>query len=262
MTILDTIVEHKKMEVLKRKGKKTLQQLKAMDLYKRKALDPEEYFSKKSPNIIAEFKRKSPSKGVINSNVSPVEVVESYREGGASAVSILTDRDFFGGDFRDLEECKKAVNGIPILRKDFIIDPYQLYEAKAYGADIILLIAAILSDQEVHHLSGLAAELGLSVLLEVHDKKEIGKWNSGITMIGVNNRDLKTFQTDIRRSYELLPELPAEALKISESGLQDPGELRRLFEAGYHGFLMGERFMMSGDPGLALSEFIRQLNHK
>jgi len=259
MTILDTIVEHKRMEVMKRKGRRSLDQVMAKDLYNREALHPKEYFSNNSPNIIAEFKRKSPSRGVLNSIVSPVPVVESYKAGGAGAVSILTDRDFFGGDFRDLEDSKKAVDEIPLLRKDFMIDSYQVYEAKAYGADIILLIASILSKGEVSHLTGVANSLGLSVLLEVHEEEEIEKWIPEIAMIGVNNRDLKSFQTDINRSIDLLPKLPGEAIKISESGLQNPGEVIQLFEAGYQGFLMGERFMASDDPGKALAEFITQL---
>ncbi len=259
MTILDTIVEHKRMEVMKRKGRRSLDQVMEKPLYKREALKPKDYFSESSPNIIAEFKRKSPSKGVINSIVSPVSVVESYKAAGAAAVSILTDRDFFGGDYRDLEDSKKSVDEIPLLRKDFMIDPFQVHEAKAYGADIILLIASILSKDEVKALAGLAVSLGLSVLLEVHDEEEIDKWNPHIAMVGVNNRDLKTFQTDVNRSFELLPKLPAEAIKISESGLKNPTEIIQLFEAGFQGFLMGERFMATEDPGRLLSEFMAQL---
>lgn len=259
MTILDTIVEHKRMEVMKRRGRKSLDQLITKDLYNREPLHPKDYFSLSSPNIIAEFKRKSPSKGQLNAVVSPVPVVESYKRGGASAVSILTDRDFFGGDFRDLEDVKNGVSEIPLLRKDFMIDPYQVHEAKAYGADVILLIASILSKKEIAGLAGLATSLGLSVLLEVHNEEEIEKWVPEIAMVGVNNRDLKTFQTDIHRSFDLLPKLPAETIKISESGLQDPGEISQLFIAGFQGFLIGEKFMVSDDPGMTLGAFISQL---
>jgi indole-3-glycerol phosphate synthase len=259
MTILDTIVEHKRMEVMKRKGRRSMDQLMEKPLYKREALKPKDYFNEGSPNIIAEFKRKSPSRGIISSIVSPVPVVESYKAAGAAAVSILTDRDFFGGDYRDLEDSKKRVSEIPLLRKDFMIDPFQVHEAMAYGADIILLIASILSKDEVNDLAGLATSLGLSVLLEVHDEEEIEKWNPHIAMVGVNNRDLKTFQTDVNKSFKLLPKLPAEAIKISESGLKNPTELIQLFEAGFQGFLMGERFMEKEDPGRALAEFMAQL---
>lgn len=259
MTILDTIVENKRMEVMKRQGRKTLDQLFEKPFYKRTPLKPSDFFRKDEANIIAEFKRKSPSKGMLNASVSPVPVVEDYRDGGACAVSILTDRNFFGGSFKDLELSKTKVGNIPLLRKDFMIDPYQVHEAKAYGADIVLLIAAVLSKDETRELSKLASDLGLSVLLEVHNAEETDQWFPGIELIGVNNRDLKTFQTDIQRSLDLLPMLPSEALKVSESGLQDPAELVKLQQAGFNAFLMGERFMATEDPGKALSDFIAKL---
>ena len=260
-TILDTITEHKRMEVLKRKGRKPLEQLKKKPLYDRDTLDPAAFFDLSRPSVIAEYKRKSPSKGVLSNSISPIPVVSAYREGGASAASILTDRDFFGGSFRDLENVKTAVNGLPLLRKDFMIDVYQVHEAKAYGADIILLIAAILNREQVVEMTKLAVSLGLHILLEVHDEKELDLWVPDIGMVGVNNRDLRNFDVDLQRSVDLAPKLPAEALKVSESGLHEPNDVLNLFKEGYNGFLMGERFMRADDPGGALKDFMQHLNH-
>lgn len=259
-TILDTIQEHKQMEVLKRKERKPLEQLKVKPLYSRTPLDPAVFFDHARPCIIAEYKRKSPSKGVLSDSVNPVPVVRAYKAGGASAASILTDRDFFGGSFRDLENVKASVQDLPLLRKDFVIDPYQVHEAKAYGADIILLIAAILDKEQVRELTNVAVSLGLHVLLEVHDEKELEHWVPDIGMVGVNNRDLRDFSVDLQRSVDLAPKMPREVLKISESGLHEPKDLLNLFKVGYTGFLMGERFMKTPDPGAALKNFMEHLN--
>jgi indole-3-glycerol phosphate synthase len=258
-TILDTIAEHKRMEVLKRKARRPVEQLKKRVLYSREPLDPLSFFRDDRPNIIAEFKRRSPSGGLFSGIVDPVPVVKAYNEGGAAAASILTDRNFFGGSFRDLEEVKVSVPGLPLLRKDFMIDIYQVHEAKAYGADIILLIAALLSRHEVAEMTEAARSLGLSVLLEVHEEEEIGKWVPGIAMMGVNNRDLRDFSVDIQRSANLFPKLPKETFRISESGLKAPGDIRLLYETGYRGFLMGERFMTDPEPGRALRDFIESI---
>ncbi|MCF8345811.1 MAG: indole-3-glycerol phosphate synthase TrpC [Bacteroidales bacterium] len=258
-TILDTIAEHKRMEVLKRKARRPLEQLMKKALYSRDPLDPSTFFRDDRPNIIAEFKRRSPSGGIFSNITDPVPVVKAYSEGGAAAVSILTDRDFFGGSFRDLENVKESVPGLPLLRKDFMIDTYQVHEAKAYGADIILLIAALLSRHEVKEMTDTARSLGLSVLLEVHEEEEIGKWVPGITIMGVNNRDLRDFSVDIQRSVNLFPKLPEETIRISESGLKAPGDIRQLYETGYRGFLMGERFMTAPEPGSALRVFIESI---
>jgi indole-3-glycerol phosphate synthase len=258
-TILDTIVEHKRMEVLKRKARKPLDQLKQKPFYKREPLNPLLLFSETEPNIIAEYKRRSPSRGVISQSIDPFPVVQSYMKAGAKASSILTDRDFFGGSFRDLENVKSRLENFPLLRKDFMIDPYQLHEAKAYGADMILLIASILEKSAVTEMVSIADSLGLSVLLEVHSEEEIEKWVPGIKMVGVNNRDLKDFSVDIQRSVALFSKLPAETFRISESGLKEPEDVRMLFNIGFRGFLMGERFMAVGDPGGALSEFMNGL---
>jgi len=259
MTILDTIIEHKRMEVLKRKGRKPLQLLAEKSNYKRTPLDPLHSFIQGEPGIIAEFKRKSPSKGVISDEINPAKVVMAYQREGAVASSILTDRDFFGGSFKDLENVRSKLDDFPLLRKDFMIDPYQIHEAKAYGADIILLIASVLDKTTVKELTKVSTSLGLTVLLEVHLEEEIDKWNTGIGMIGVNNRDLKTFSVNIERSANLFNKLPSEAIKISESGLQMPADVKMLFNIGYHGFLMGERFMKTSAPGKALAEFKDEL---
>jgi indole-3-glycerol phosphate synthase len=199
--------------------------------------------------IIAEFKRKSPSKGFINTIADPAEVAGSYFKAGTAAMSILTDRNFFGGSLQDLKRAREAQPGLCILRKDFMIDPFQLYEARAYGADIILLIAAVLSKEEVRDLSQLAAELGLQVLLEVHSVEEMDVFDEGIELIGVNNRNLKDFSVDIHTSLDLIRYFPSGVTAVSESGLKGPKEIRMLHEAGFGLFLMGERFMMGADPG-------------
>ncbi len=258
-TILDAIIEHKKMEVMKRKGKKPLSMLSQMPLYLRQPLDPLSRFSGEQPAIIAEFKRMSPSKGIISEHSDPVQVVSAYKKAGAVAASILTDRDYFGGSYKDLENVRKAMHDFPLLRKDFIIDAYQLHEAKAYGADIILLIAAVLSKEETVSLSEQAGALGLSVLLEVHNEQELDRWNPAVRMIGVNNRDLKTFDVNLGTSLELVDKLPSGSIKVTESGLQDASDVKMLFEKGFRGFLMGEHFMKMPDPGLACKSFITEL---
>lgn len=259
VSVLDTIIEHKKMEVLKRKSRKPLQQLKEKPFYSRTSAAPSGFFLPGEPGIIAEFKRKSPSRGTISDVIDPAGVVRAYKEGGARVSSVLTDRDFFGGSFRDLESVRAAVGDFPLLRKDFIIDSYQVHEAKAYGADIILLIAAVLDKKKIGELAAEASSLGLSVLLEVHSEEEIEKWVPGIEMVGVNNRDLRDFTVDIQRSVELFPKLPKEALLISESGIYAPSDVKMLYNVGFHGFLIGERFMRDPDPGTSLEGFIKEL---
>jgi len=260
-TILDTIVEHKRMEVLKRKARKSPDELRKKPFYSRTPLDPLSTFDSEGVNIIAEFKRKSPSKGLISRAIDPLPVVTSYREAGAAASSILTDRDFFGGSFRDLENVRSGIGEFPLLRKDFLIDPYQVLESKAYGADIILLIAAILDKKKIREMTDIARGLGLTVLLEVHSEEEIEKWNPGISLVGVNNRDLKSFHVSVDRSRELFPKLPAETIRISESGLNDASVIKSLFDLGFRGFLMGEHFMKNQDPGLSLATFFENLKN-
>ncbi len=259
MNILDTIVERKRTEVAERKQLKPLGLLQADALYARKTISLVEGLSRPyASGIIAEFKRKSPSKGVINDRVDPVEVTRAYQYAGASAVSILTDAYFFGGDDQDLLRAR-AVLDIPILRKEFIIDEYQVHEAKALGADLILLIAACLSREEVIRFSTIAKSLGLEVLLELHDEDELGHVCETIDLVGINNRSLKTFDVNIARSLKMAEQLPKDKLKVAESGIDDPVQVKLFRKNGYSAFLIGENFMKTNDPGKALDEFRKQI---
>ena len=259
MNILDTIVERKKAEVAERKQQKSLDVIKADDYYSRKTISLVEGLSKPNASgIIAEFKRKSPSKGIINDRVDPVEVTKAYQDAGASAVSILTDAYFFGGNDQDLLRARQTLD-IPILRKEFIIDEYQVHEAKALGADLILLIAACLSKEEVVRFSTLARSLGLEVLLELHDEDELDHVCETIDLVGINNRSLKTFDVNIARSLRMAGQLPKDKLKVAESGIDDPAQVKLFKENGYSAFLIGENFMKTNDPGMALNEFRNQI---
>jgi|SRR5215216_20586 len=204
-------------------------------------------------NIIAEFKRRSPSKGVIRADASLKEIVQRYAAGGAVAISVLTEEDYFAGSLYDLQTVKATVD-LPVLRKDFVFEEYQVYESAAAGADAILLIVAALEDETLSRLRRLAEEnLGMDALVEVHTSEEMKRAaSSGVTLIGVNNRDLRTFEVSLATSLSLAREAPLEALLISESGLYSPADLKRLREAGYHGFLIGETLMRADDPEDAL----------
>jgi indole-3-glycerol phosphate synthase len=256
MNILDTIVEQKRLEVLKRKRDYPLSSLASFESYRRKTNRIEFAIGDEKAGIIAEFKRKSPSRGLIHPDADPVEVASAYEAAGVSAMSILTDHSFFGGSLLDLKQVREACPRLVLLRKDFIIDSYQLHEASAYGADMILLIAAILERHEIEELAMEAASLGLNTLFEVHHQGEMEKYHKEIKFVGVNNRDLKTFKVDTGRSLELIGALPQGVVPVSESGLSDPEEIRRLSKAGYSLFLMGENFMKEKDPGAACGRFI------
>lgn len=254
MNILDTIIERKKQEILDSKSKISLQQLKEYEFFGRTTYSLKETIQSKS-GIIAEFKRKSPSKGIINDKVSPLEVVSEYEKFGASAVSILTDQDFFGGSFDDILSVRKSVN-IPILRKDFMIDEYQFFEAKSMGADVILLIAACLSPNQVSEFTELAHQLDLEVLLEIHTEEELLHINKNIDFVGINNRNLKDFKVDLQHSVNLKDQLPYDILSIAESGIYSEEDFNFLKEKGFNGFLMGEYFMKNENPGNKFREFI------
>ena len=200
-------------------------------------------------NIIAEFKRSSPSKGVIRDDRNPAEVAKQYEAGGAAAISVLTEEDHFSGSLSDLEAVRFAVE-LPILRKDFIFDPFQVYEAAAAGADAILLIAAMLDDTQLHDLEALAEdELGMDALIEVHTLDEMERMkDSGAKLIGVNNRDLRSFAVSINVSRELIAHAPLESLLVAESGLAHREDISELRDLGYSGFLIGESLMRSGSP--------------
>lgn len=218
------------------------------------------YLTRKDKSgIIAEFKRKSPSKGVINAYADLMQTTLGYMQAGASALSVLTEQDFFMGKDEDLIIARNA-NYCPILRKDFTIDEYQIIEAKSIGADAILLIAAALEKDKIKTFYKLAKSLGLEVLFEIHGKDELDKVPDSDIIIGVNNRNLKTMQVDLKTSFDMINELPKTSLLISESGLSNVEDVKQLKEAGYQGFLMGEHFMRTPNPAEALKQFITKLN--
>jgi len=260
MTILDKIVAHKKKEVEKAKKFTSIKMLELAEFFDRQPLSFKEFLlDANRTGIIAEFKRKSPSKGVINDRVSVKQVTNAYAEAGASALSVLTDRKFFMGRKTDLAQARRA-NNIPILRKDFMIDEYQVFEAKALGADIILLIAAILTPDQIDQLASRAKGLGLNVLLEVHNLEELQRSiNPNLDAIGVNNRNLADFTVSVDTSYQLAEHIPAEFMKISESAISNPETIKELKKAGFNGFLIGENFMKQEDPGAAIREFVKEL---
>lgn len=208
--------------------------------------------------IIAEFKRRSPSKGWIKENAQADIIPPAYEAAGASALSILTDEKFFGGTLKDIRSARPRVQ-LPILRKDFIIDEYQLYQARIVGADAILLIAAALKKEQCKALAAKAHELELEVLLEIHSEQELEYVDENIDMVGVNNRNLGTFHTDVENSFRLAEKLPADMLLVSESGISNPETVKQLRAAGFRGFLIGENFMKTPDPGAALQAFIKDL---
>lgn len=260
MNILDKIVINKKAEVQSAKERIAVSQLEASDFFNRETYSFKEFLlNPERTGIIAEFKRKSPSKGIINDKVAVEDVTKAYAEAGASALSVLTDYDFFMGDKADLIKARKA-NSIPVLRKDFMIDEYQVIEAKSLGADIILLIAAILTPAEIQNLASLAKSLGLNVLLEVHNLEELERSiNPNLDAIGVNNRNLADFTVSVDTSYKLAEHIPAEFLKISESAISNTDTIKGLKKAGFNGFLIGENFMKQQDPGMAMREFVKEL---
>lgn len=254
MTILDQIIERKKQEILEAKSKIPIQQLKDSEFFGRKTFSLKETIQSKT-GIIAEFKRQSPSKGIINDKISPLEVVSQYEKFGASAISILTDKDFFGGSFEDILSVRNTIN-IPILRKDFMVDEYQFYEAKSIGADVILLIAACLSPNQVQEFTQLAHELNLEVLLEIHSEEELKHINNEVDFVGINNRNLKDFKVDLQHSVDLKNKLPKDILSIAESGIYNENDFKFLKEKGFDGFLMGEYFMKNENPGRKFEEFV------
>jgi indole-3-glycerol phosphate synthase len=259
MNILDTIIAKKKVEVEERKKKTSAAELEKGSFFKNKVLDLKHFLSREDKTgIIAEFKRRSPSKGIINDVSTVEEVTMAYTKYGASGLSVLTDEEFFGGSMDDL--LKATINEVPILRKDFIIDEYQLIESKAFGAEVILLIAACLSTGNVKALAATAKDLGLNVLLEIHNDEELEHICDGVDVVGVNNRDLKSFTVDINRSAQLAKNIPKGVMKISESGIDTIEDIKFLKSHGFKGFLMGEKFMKAPDPGAAFAAFAEALN--
>jgi indole-3-glycerol phosphate synthase len=257
MDVLKEITETKRAEVAKQKRETPFAYLQRFYcLTGHQTLSFKQALLDSPTGIIAEFKRKSPSKGWLSPDAVAKETVKSYAEAGATAVSVLTDREFFGGGFFDFKKARKAVDGIPFLRKDFIVDEYQVHQSKVLGADVILLIAACLTKKEVARFAAVAHELELEVLLEVHGERELDYLTEDVDVVGVNNRDLKRFVTDIGVSLQLAERIPPEWVKISESGLSNVQDVNRLRQAGYRGFLMGEHFMKTPNPGKALVDFM------
>jgi indole-3-glycerol phosphate synthase len=260
MNILDKIIAYKKIEVAERKKLKTIKELESSLLFSSPNISLRKFLLDESKSgIIAEHKRKSPSKGIINDKLTVEEVVKGYEAAGASAVSVLTDTPSFGGTDEDLLRARAAIN-LPILRKDFIVDEFQILEARSIGANIILLIAACLTPTEIKYLSGFTKSLGMEVLLEVHDEEEL-KPNcfDSIDCIGVNNRNLKDFTVSVDLSKELSAKIPDRFLKISESGIDSADTILDLKEYGYKGFLIGENFMKTSNPGASMQAFVEKL---
>jgi indole-3-glycerol phosphate synthase len=259
MTILENIIENKKKELVLIKKLTSVSDLESSILFNRKVISlSESLLDKKKTGIVAEFKRKSPSRGIINSTSQVEEVASGYFLEGASGVSILTDTQFFGGSNADILQVR-GKSFFPILRKDFIIDEYQVIESKSIGADVILLIAAILEEKELMKFSELARLLGMEVLLEIHDPSELKKINRYVNIIGVNNRNLKTFEVNTEISYRLIEKIPDGILKISESGITSGKTIEKLRISGYNGFLIGGKFMSTSDPVKAFSEFVMDI---
>lgn len=259
MSILDQIIASKKKEIALKKSVVSVAQLENSDLFNKKTNSLSKSIINSPFGIIAEHKRRSPSKATINNSFSVEEVVKGYENAGASGISVLTDIQYFGGSLEDLLLARAAVQ-IPLLRKEFIVDEYQLLETKAFGADAILLIAAVLSKSEIKQLSEFAQSLALEVLLEVHNMEELEKSiMPSLDLIGVNNRNLKTFEVNLQNSIDLVNYIPNNFIKISESGLTTTDDIKILKSHGFHGFLIGENFMKTDNPGKSLKQFINQL---
>ena len=254
--ILQTIVEHKRREMEARMAGTTIAEMRACaEAVTRPTVSMSRSLEASASGIIAEFKRRSPSKGWIRQGARAEHITPDYQLNGAAALSILTDSEFFGGSAADIVAARGLVS-LPILRKDFIVDEYQIYEARAIGADAILLIAAVLTPDECRGFTATAHSLGMEVLLEIHSEEELGHIGHETDMVGVNNRHLGTFSTDVAHSFALSGKLPEDKVLVSESGISRPESLRELRGAGFSGFLIGETFMKTENPGHALRDLI------
>jgi len=259
LDILRNIVEQKHKEVALLKSQYSIDDLKKQKLFHRTCYSAKTVITNnQSSGIISEFKRQSPKKGPINANADIKSVVESYQKANASVVSVLTDKIFFGAHDDDFEKAREYLNS-PLLRKDFLVDPYQIYQSKAMGADLILLIAAILTPEEVENMSRIAKDLGLEVLLEIHNESELKHINPLIDLVGINNRDLKDFSVDLNHSIKLSEQIPDEFIKVTESGIKGEDDIRFLKLNGFQAFLIGEHFMKQEEPGKTCSELIQNL---
>jgi indole-3-glycerol phosphate synthase len=258
--VLEIICANKRLEVARQKEAVTIPFLEYMLSFRKKEkISFRQSLADSRSGIIAEFKRRSPSKGWIYPDADVTRIVRAYEAAGAAAVSCLTDEKFFGGSFEDFRKARGVISRIPLLRKDFIVDEYQIYQSKVMGADVILLIAACLTQEETVRFTEIAHELDMEVLLEIHSEEELAYIQPNIDVVGINNRNLKTFATNIRHTIELANQIPDAFLKISESGLSDPQTVIDLRKQGFKGFLMGENFMKTAQPGETLCEFIKQV---
>ena len=261
MTILDKIVIDKRKEIDLKKSIIPVKQLEQSILFERTTISLAEKLKISKSGIIAEHKRRSPSKSVINQSLNIQDVVRGYEEADVCGMSVLTDSKYFGGSLDDLIIARASCK-LPLLRKEFIIDEYQILEAKANGADVILLIAAILTRDEIKQFSGFAKKLGLDVLLEIHNEEELNKSiMPSLDMLGVNNRNLKTFEVSTQISKYLSYLIPIDFVKVSESGISSVDTIKDLKQYGYHGFLIGENFMKTNNPGKSATEFINELEN-
>ena len=259
MNILDNIVADKRKEVDLKKSIIPISQLEQSILFKRKTISLAKKLKESSTGIIAEHKRRSPSKSVINQTLNVFDVAKGYEDAGVCGMSVLTDGKYFGGSLDDLLIARSSCD-FSLLRKEFIIDEYQIIEAKGYGADVILLIAAILTKTEIKQFSELAKSLNLEVLLEVHNEEELHKSIiPSLDMIGVNNRNLKTFEVSLNISKQLSSLIPSDFVKVSESGISSIEAIKELQPFGYKGFLIGENFMKTDNAGDSAKQFIKQL---
>lgn len=259
MTILENIISNKRREIDARRELVPIKKLEQSEHFAAPCVSLVRYLNRSDKaGIIAEIKRRSPSKGVINEYISVEKVSIGYMQAGASALSILTDKEFFDGSNEDLLVARKF-NYCPILRKDFIVDEYQIVESRSIGADVILLIAAALDEKQIKNLTAFATSLGLETVLEIHDYAELPEDLSYISIVGVNNRNLKDFSVDVNRSFEIAEKLPSEITRISESGLTEPETVVNLKKAGFKGFLIGETFMRESQPETACAEFIKKV---
>ncbi|MFC4230520.1 indole-3-glycerol phosphate synthase TrpC [Parasediminibacterium paludis] len=261
MNILDKIVAYKKGEVAAAKANKSIAELEKMPLFSKPVLSLKQFLlDDAKTGIIAEYKRQSPSKGIINATATVEDVTAAYAQYGASGISVLTDTNFFGGSLVDLQ--KATFNQVPLLRKDFMIDEYQFIEAKAHGAAVVLLIAACLTPKEVQHFATFAQNIGLEVLLEIHNEQELAHICDEVDLVGVNNRNLKDFIVNIDASIELIKSIPTSKVAVAESGINSTDTIVTLRQAGFRGFLIGENFMKQPQPSIAFADFVHELKTK
>lgn len=258
MDILEKIISYKKKELEVRKRSVPVRELENSIFFKRDMPSFHKAIALPGPSVIGEFKRKSPSKGIINIHSDIGQVALEYEKAGLAAMSVLTDKKYFGGDEQDIRNAAGVLK-IPVLRKDFIICEYQIVESRSIGASAILLIASVLTKKEVDSFSELASSFGMDVLFEIHDEEDLDKISGNIKIAGINNRNLRTFEIDLERSARMLELLPGEMLKVAESGIRSYLDAKKLYEMGFDAFLIGEFFMKEGSPGNAAGEFVKEL---